>query len=100
MSILDSILGQVGGDATVQNLANKVGLSAEQVEQAVAALGHAHVAEGDTVETAAQTSGLPTEKLSQIVEHIGGEGALGRFASLLQSEGGASSILGGLKNIF
>ena len=100
MSILDSILGQVGGDATVQNLANKVGLSAEQVEQAVAALGHAHVAEGDTVETAAQASGLPTEKLSQIVDHIGGEGALGRFASLLQSEGGASSILGDLKNIF
>lgn len=99
MSILNSILGQVSGDdATVQNLAAKVGLSPEQAEQAIAALGKAHTQEGDTVETAAQTTGLPTDKLSQIVQHIGGEGALGQFASLLQGQGGASSLLGGLKS--
>lgn len=98
MSILNSILGQVSGDATVQNLAAKVGLSPEQAEQAIAALGQAHTQEGDTVQTAADTTGLPTEKLSQIVQHIGGEGALGQFASLLQAQGGASSLLGGLKS--
>ena len=42
MSFLDGILGQLGGDATVQNLAEKVGLSPEQVENAVSALGEAH----------------------------------------------------------
>ncbi|HEV2596140.1 MAG TPA: hypothetical protein VGU01_13165 [Sphingomicrobium sp.] len=100
MSLLNGILGQVSGNATVQNLAEKVGLSPEQVEQAVTALGQAHASEGDTVETAAEQTGLPQEKLQEIVGHIGGEGALGRFSSLLQSDGEAGSILGGIKNIF
>ena len=100
MSILNSILGQVSGDATVQNLASKVGLSPEQAEQAIAAPGQAHAQEGDTVQTAAQDTGLPADKLSQIVQHLGGEGSLGQFASLLEAQGGASSLLGGLKNIF
>lgn len=100
MSILDSILGQVSGDSTVQNLAAKVGLSPEQAEQAIAALGQAHAQEGDTVQTAAQDTGLPADKLSQIVQHLGGEGSLGQFASLLEAQGGASSLLGGLKSIF
>ena len=98
MSIFNSILGQVGGDATIQNLAAKVGLSPEQVEQAVAALGQAHGEEGDTIDTASQATGVSTDKLSEIVQHIGGEGALGRFASLLQEQGGASALIGGLKN--
>jgi ATP phosphoribosyltransferase regulatory subunit HisZ len=96
MSILNSILGQVSDTATVQNLAAKVGLSPEQVEQAVAALAQAHPAPGDTVTTAAEQTGLPQDKLSEIVGHIGGEGALGRFASMLQEDGAASGILGGL----
>ena len=88
MSILNSILGQVSETATVQNLAAKVGLSPEQVEQAVAALGKAHIAPGDTVSTAAEHTGLPQDKLSEIVGHIGGEGALGQFAQLLQQDSG------------
>jgi hypothetical protein len=98
MSLLNGLLGQVSDNATVQNLAAKVGLSPEQIEQAVAALGQAHTAPGDTVSTAAEQTGLPTDKLQEIVGHIGGEGALGRFASLLQEDGGG--LLGGLKNIF
>ena len=96
MSLFDGILNQVSDNASVQNLAAKVGLSPEQVEQAVAALGQAHAAPGDTVTTAAEQTGLPPDKLQEIVGHIGGEGALGRFASLLvQDQGG---ILGGLKS--
>jgi hypothetical protein len=98
MSIFNSILSQVSGDATVQNLAAKVGLSPEQAEQAIAALGQAHSQDGDTVETASQQTGLPSDKLNEIVQHIGGEGALGQFASLLESQGGASTLLGGLKS--
>ena len=95
MSLLDGILTQVSDNATVQNLAAKVGLSPEQVEQAVAALGQAHASEGDTVTTAAQATGLPQDKLNEIVGHIGGEGALGRFASLMKEDGG---IMGSIKS--
>lgn len=94
MSIFNEILGQVSQTPTVDNLAAKVGLTPEQVEQAIAALGQAHTRDGDTVTTAAQQTGLPQDKLSEIVGHIGGEGALGQFASLLQQEGGAGSLLG------
>ena len=97
MSLLNGILGQVSDNATVQNLAAKVGMSPEQVEQAVAALGQAHGQEGDTVSTAAQQTGLPQDKLQEIVGHLGGEGALGRFASLMQEDGG---LLSGIKSIF
>jgi ATP phosphoribosyltransferase regulatory subunit HisZ len=99
MSLLNGILNQVSDSATVENLAAKVGLTPEQVEQAVAALGQAHASEGDTVTTAAEQTGLPHDKLKEIVGHIGGEGALGRFASLLQEEG-AGGILGSIKSIF
>lgn len=88
MSFLNGILNQVSDNATVENLAAKVGLSPEQVEQAVAALGQAHTGEGDTVTTAAEQTGLPQDKLQEIVGHIGGEGALGQFASLLQQDQG------------
>ena len=58
MSLLNTILGQVSENATVQNLAAKVGLSPEQAEQAIAALGQAHTQPGDTVETASQNTGI------------------------------------------
>jgi hypothetical protein len=96
MSLLDGILGQLSGDHTIDNLAAKVGLTSEQVEQAVHALGQAHPQPGDTVSTAAEKTGLPQDKLSEIVGHIGGEGALGQFASLLQQDGGG--LMGSLKN--
>lgn len=88
MSFLNGILNQVSDDASVENLAAKVGLSPDQVEQAVAALGQAHASDGDTVATAADQTGIPQDKLQEIVGHIGGEGALGRFASLLQQDQG------------
>jgi hypothetical protein len=94
MSLLNGILSQVSDNATVQNLVAKVGLSPEQVEQAVTALAQAHVSEGDTVTTAARQTNLPQDKLHDIVGHLGGEGSLGQFASLLQQDGGG--ILGGL----
>ena len=98
MSLLNNILSQVSDNATVQNLAANVGMTPEQVEQAVAALGQAHASEGDTVTTAAAQTGLPQDKLQEIVGHIGGEGALGRFASLLQEDGATGGILGSIKN--
>lgn len=104
MGLLDGLLAQVAGqvsdNAEIKNLAAKVGLSPEQVLQAVQALGVAHPAPGDTVDTAAQTTGLSPAILQQIVEHIGGEGALGSFAGQLAQQGGVLGQLGGLAEGF
>lgn len=100
MSLLDGLLGQLAGAPDIANLAAKVGLTPEQVESAVTALGHAHTAPGDTIETAANSTGLPANTLQEIVGHIGGEGSLGQFASLLGSQGGAGGLLGSLGSIF
>jgi len=92
MGILDGILGQLGGNADVANLAAKVGLSPEHVEAAVAALAKFHPMDVDTAEGASAETGIPTDKLQEIIGHIGGEGALGRYASMLQGEGGLGNI--------
>jgi ATP phosphoribosyltransferase regulatory subunit HisZ len=91
MSILDSLLSQVSEHVDVKNLASKVGLKPEQVETAVASLAKAHPAPGDTVATAAASSGIEQGKLSQIVEQIGGEGALGKVSQMLNDD---QSLLG------
>ena len=95
MSLLDGLLGQIAGNVDIKNLAEKVGISPDQAEAAVVALGQAHSAPGDTVDTAAANSGLSTDILQQIVGHIGGEGSLGQFASLLEGDA-AKSVLGSL----
>lgn len=100
MGMLDGLLGQVAENVDVKNLAAKVGLTPEQVEQAVTALGQAHPQPGDTVQTAAASTGLPESTLQEIVGHIGGEGALGRFAGLLNEQGGVGGLLGGLGSMF
>jgi hypothetical protein len=100
MGLLDGLLGQVTENVDVKNLAEKVGLTPEQIESAVTALGQAHAAPGDTVATAAESTGLPSDTLQQIVAHIGGEGALGNFAALLGQQGGVLGQLGGLAEGF
>lgn len=96
MSILDNILGQLSGNMDVANLAAKVGLSPEHVESAISALAKAHPLEGDTAESAASISGLPLDKIQEVLTHLGGEGTLSHFASLIQGEG---NPLGGLGDL-
>lgn len=101
MGMLDGLLGQVTQGVDIKNLAAKVGLPPDQVETAIQALGMAHPEPGDTAQTAASATGLSTEKMQEIIGHIGGEGALGNFASLLRQEGGIGSAISGLAgNIF
>jgi len=97
MSMFDGILGQLAGNVDVGNLAAKLGLSPEQVESAIAALGQAHAQPGDTVATAADQTGLPTDTLNAVLGHLGGEGALGGIAAALGAQGGGiGGMLGGL----
>ena len=100
MSLLDGVLGEVTGSATVEIVAAKVGLSPEQVASAISALGVAHTQKGDTVQTAAATTGLPTDALQQIVGYIGGENSLGQFTSLLRQDGEGGELHGGLSKLF
>lgn len=94
MSAFDSILSQLSGNVDIANLAAKVGLDPAMAEKAVAALGQAHAMPGDTVATAATQTGLDAGILQQIVGQIGGEGALGQFAQMLQDHPQAQSLLG------
>ena len=100
MSIFDSILGQLGGaggvPVDVANMATKLGISPETAEQAVSALAVAHPQEGDTVETAAAATGIDPAILQQIVGHIGGEGSLGQFASMIEGNPQAMEMAAGL----
>jgi hypothetical protein len=104
MGMLDGLLGQVAGNVDLANLAAKVGLTLAQVEAAIAALGAAHPQPGDTAGAAAAQTGLPVDALQQIIGHLGGESALGRFADLRSNkgatpsgpDGGIEGMLGGL----
>lgn len=95
MSLLNGLLGQLAGNVDVANLAQKIGISPELAEQAVHALGVAHHEAGDTAELASASTGLPLDKIQEMIGHIGGEGSLGQFADLLKGQGGAD-LLGGL----
>jgi hypothetical protein len=97
MSILDGLLKQAVGAVDIQQIAERVGLPADKVESAVAALGAAHHEPTDTVQTASGQTGIEPGKLQEIMQHLGGEEALGKIASMLGQSGG-SNPLGGLSS--
>ncbi len=104
MSILDGILKNIGGAPDdVVNLAKQVGLDPAMVEKAIATLGHTHQLDGDTVELAAEKTGMSPDILNQIVAAVGGEGSLSNFASILDRDGDGNpinDIMGMAKGLF
>ena len=96
MSILDGLLGEVSGSPEIANLAAKVGIDPALAEKAVAALGAAHSQPGDTVDTAATKTGIDAGTLTQIVEHMGGESALGHFSQIMAAHPQAAALAGQL----
>ncbi len=96
MELLDGILGQVGNNVDVANLAEKIGLPADQVEKGIAMLAKKHTEPGDTVTEAASATGIGQDQLSQIVDQIGGEGSLQKFAELIGADEGLMGKIGGL----
>jgi len=93
MSIFDSLLKSIAGSPDdVVNLAEKVGISPNMAEAAIAALGRGHQMQGDTVEHAAAQTGLDPAVLSSIVSHIGGEGSLTEFARIIDQDGDGNPL--------
>lgn len=99
MSLLDDILGQASESATVQNLAAKVGMTPDEVGTAIVALTQAHGQGGEAVQRASAVTGISADKLNEIIHQIGGEGALGRFASVVEDERGLSAAVGGITKL-
>lgn len=92
MGLLDGLLGQLGGSDQIAGLAAKVGLSEEQVKSAMAALGKAHGEPGNTVDDAAAATGLPTDKLQDLIGQIGGENALGKISAMIDRDGDGNPL--------
>ena len=92
MGMLDAILGQLGGSEQIAKMAGQFGLSEQQVQMAMAALGKAHVEPGDTVASAVQSTGLSADTLQGILGQIGGEGALGQIAGMLDRDGDGNPV--------
>lgn len=93
MSFLDGFLGQLtGGSLDIPTLAQMVGLSPDDAERGVIALGQAHHQDGDAVQTVADNTGLPADKLSALVQNIGGEGILGHIGSFMGAGAGADEV--------
>ncbi|MBT8427693.1 MAG: hypothetical protein KJO02_06665 [Erythrobacter sp.] len=92
MGLFDSILGQVGDNPTVTNMAEKFGIDPEMAAKAVAALGEAHQDPGDTLEVASQKTGMDMAMLGQIRDAIGGEGSLSKFAAMLDQDGDGNPL--------
>ena len=94
MGLLDGILGQVSGNLDIASIAGKVGIDQATAEKAIAALGQAHPEPGDTVEAAAAQTGIDSGTLGQIVQQIGGEGALGQISGLIKGNPQIAGIVG------
>lgn len=93
MSALDAILRNIGSAPdTVGSLAAKVGVDPATAAKAIAVLGRTHPMEGDTVALAAERTDLPKSKLQQIVDQLGGEGALARIAPMLDRDGDGNPL--------
>jgi hypothetical protein len=95
MSILDQALSQFGG-TDLAAIADKVGLTPQQVESAVAALGRSMQDPEDTATLAATRTGLPPDAVAQVLQHLGGEETLGRITGALSQGGGIGGVLSGL----
>lgn len=86
MSLFDQILGAAHDHPTVMNMADKLGIDQATAERAIAALTEGHQADTDTVQTAAERSGIDAGILDQVMAHVGGEGSLASFMQILDQD--------------
>ena len=96
MSILDSLLGAAGQNLDVAGIASQLGIDPQVAQTAIAALGAAHGQDGDTVQTAADATGIDADTLNQIVGQLGGGEGLGQVAAALAGNPQVQGLLGSL----
>ncbi|NBC35693.1 hypothetical protein GTZ99_03885 [Novosphingobium sp. FSY-8] len=94
MSVLDSVLSQLGGNVDIASIAAKVGIDPAVAQNAVAALSQAHAQPGDTVDAAAAQTGLDAATLQQVIGAMGGESNLGQLAQQVVGHPQFQSVLG------
>ena len=117
MSLLDTLLGQAG-NLNIAGIAQQVGIDPNIAQQAVTALAAAHNQPGDTVDTAAQSSGIDANTLNSVVGALGGHEGLGSIVQIAEQNpaliqgilgavtgggaaaGGIGGLLGGLASAF
>lgn len=99
MAMLDGLISQISEHVDVADLAAKIGLPKEAAAAAIGALAQAHTDPGDTVEVAQGATGLSPDLLNQIIGHIGGEGSLANYATILTQSGVLGSLAGGLGSL-
>jgi len=93
MSLLDSILGQVGQGGDIAGIAERLGLDRSLVEKAVSGLAAVHAQPGDTVDAAAAKTGIESGVLGAVLQQLGGAGALGSITDALASNPQAAGLL-------
>ena len=96
MSILDSLLGAAGQNLDVAGLASQLGIDPSVAQTAIAALGAAHGADGDTVQAAASATGIDPNTLTQVMGALGGNEGLGQVAQAMAGSPEAQNLLGSL----
>ncbi len=102
MSILDSIMGAMGGGGVTGMIeqqvagaiAAKMGIDPSMAQMAIGALTQQHAQPGDTVAAAAQQTGIGTDTLTQMMGHLGGEGGLGSLVGAMSGQQAAPAAGG------
>ncbi len=93
MSLLDSILGQVGQNMDIAGIAGRLGIDPSVAEQAVSALAAAHPQPGDTVDAASDQTGIDSGTMTQVLEQLGGNAALGQLNQVMANHPQAAGLL-------
>lgn len=86
MGMFDDLAAGLGG-LDLNALAAKAGLSPEQVQQGLGAMGRAAPKPEDTAGAAAAETGLPIEKLQALLSQVGGEEMVATVSGLLGGGG-------------
>lgn len=92
MGLLDNLANEAMG-LDVPALAAQVGLAPDVTEAVLIALGKAHFDGHDTVNSAVDETGVPREKVQELLAAVGGDDALAKVASLING-GGVDDPLG------
>ena len=96
MSLLNDAMGAAaGGGFDLGAIATKIGLSEAQAQQVTAAVARFAGQPGHTATQAADDTGVERSKVQQMMDMVGGEGALAKVGGMLGG-GGLGGMLGKL----